>query len=192
MTFLVDPEYTAAQEKEGLDFNAHLDTMVKAHNMVLRDLPSDLRAGFHLCRGNGPEELAQTMASGGYHNIAAKMFREMDHKLFYLEFDTGRAGDFTPLKHVPEGKAVVLGLITTKDSKMEDIEMLKKRVYEAADIIAEAHGKSREQALKDNLAVSPQCGFSSVGYLVGTGMDEEKQWQKLEIVKKLAEAVWGA
>ena len=107
-----------------------------------------------------------------------------------MEYDSNRAGDFKPLKHLPADKAVVLGVVTTKSSEMENIDDLKARMFEAADIIAESRGVSREEALQSNLAVSPQCGFASASEGTGVGMSESIQWQKLELLKHLAESVW--
>ena len=117
-----------------MDLDALLDLQIKAHNAVLKDLPSDLRVGIHLCRGNFPGGIF--LSSGSYERIAAKLFRALNYKLFYLEYDSDRAGDFTPLQHLPADKAVVLGVVTTKSAEMEDMEQLKARGLQAADTIA--------------------------------------------------------
>lgn len=161
LTYFCDAEYIKVQEAEGVDLDAMLDLHIKAHNDVFAGLPSDLRIGIHLCRGNFPNGIF--CAAGAYDRIAAKLFRNLDYKLFYLEYDSNRTGDFTPLKHLPKDKAVVLGVVTTKSAKMEKVEDLKARVMQAADVIAEGQGVSRDEALKSNLAVSPQCGFASAG-----------------------------
>ena len=122
--------------------------------------------------------------------MAVKLFQDLNYKLFYLEYDSDRAGDFTPLQHLPKDKAVVLGIVTTKDAKMEKMEDMKARVHQAAKIIAKGQGVSDEEALKNNLAVSPQCGFASASDGVGIGMSEDLQWQKLELLKRLAEDIW--
>ena len=85
---------------------------------------------------------------------------------------------------------MVLGIVTTKNAEMEDIDQLKGGVYQAADIIAEAQGTSRDVVLQNNLAVSPQCGFASASDSSGVGMSGQIQWQKLELLKRLAEEVW--
>ena len=189
LTFFCDPDFIKAQQSEGVDLDALLDLHIKCHNDVLADLPSDLNIGIHLCRGNFPNGIF--LGTGSYDRIARKLFQDLNHKLMYLEYDSDRAGDFTPLKSLPKDKAVVLGIVTTKHAEMEDIDALKARVVQAADVIAEGQGTSREEALKNNLAVSPQCGFASASDGKGSGMSEEIQWQKLELLKKLAEDIWG-
>jgi methionine synthase II (cobalamin-independent) len=128
--------------------------------------------------------------TGSYHNVAVKLFQQMKHNLFYLEYDTDRAGDFTPLQHLPVGKAVVLGIVTTKNARMETLGELKAKVLQAADVIARGQGVTRDEVLQNCLAVSPQCGFSSISSAVGIGMSEDDQWEKLELVKQLAEDLW--
>lgn len=188
LTFFCDPEWIDIQTKEGVDLEALLDLNIKSHNDVLTDLPQDLKVGIHLCRGNFPNGIF--LGTGAYDRIAAKLFRDLNYKLIYLEYDSDRAGDFTPLQHLPVDKAVVLGVVTTKNAKLEKLEDLKARVYNAADIIAKGQGRSRDEALRDNLAVSPQCGFASAADGSGIGMSEEIQWQKLELLKRLAEEIW--
>ena len=189
LAMLVDSEYIKAQEAEGMTFDALLEPSILAHNAVIKDLPSDLTVAMHLCRGNLPK--GDLAAVGGYDQMARRLFSEMHYKRFALEYDSDITGTFSPLQHLPADKVVVLGLVTTKDSELEDVNTLKNQVFEAADIIAKGQGRSREEVLRDNLAVSPSCGFSSVAPIVGTGMNEEVQWQKLELVKKLATVVWG-
>lgn len=190
LAMMVDEEYLELQAAEGTDLDALLDPSVMAHNAVLRDLPSDLTVAMHLCRGNLPKGMKA--AVGGYHKMASKMFKEMNYKRFALEYDNDLVtGDFTPLQHLPPDKICVLGLVTTKDSELEDVAALKKQVFDAADLVAKAQGKSRDEALED-LAVSPGCGFSSAALLVGTGMSQEIQWEKLELVKELALEIWSS
>lgn len=130
------------------------------------------------------------MGSGGYDEIASKLFNELHYRLFFLEYDNERAGDFQALRYLPQDKAVVLGLVTTKHAELEDIQMLKGRVYEAAEVIAKARGVPTKQALSDNLGCSPQCGFASQADGAGVGMSEAIQWKKLELIKRLAEDIW--
>ena len=187
--FVCDSEYLETQQKEGTSADALIQPSIEAHNAVLRDLPNDLDVQLHLCRGNIPKgELA---AVGGYGPIASKLLKELNYKRFALEYDNSElTGSFEPLKHLPADKVVVLGLVTTKDSELENMDDLKRQVFEAADIIAKAQSKTREQALKDNLAVSPSCGFASLETIHGIKA-EDVQWQKLELVKNLAEEIWG-
>ena len=161
---------------------------MKSHNDVLRDLPADLKVGVHLCRGNFPGGVH--LGSGAWDRLAQKLFQAFDYQLFYLEYDSERAGTFTPLQYLPESKAVVLGIVTTKHAELEDLQMLKGRLNEAADIIAAAQNRSREDVLMENLAVSPQCGFASASDGTGLGMTIERQWEKLALVRELAQEVW--
>lgn len=188
MSFFCDPEFVEALKKAGTDPEALLDSYVKVHNDVLAGLPDDLHIGVHLCRGNYPQ--AEFVASGGYERIAAKLLKELNYKHYYLEFDSDRAGDFQPLRVLPKEKSVILGVVTTKYAELEDLDILKVKVFQAADIIAQGQGRTREEILRDNLAVSPQCGFASVNFGKGKGFEEETQWRKLELVKRLAEEIW--
>ncbi|EXJ53729.1 uncharacterized protein A1O5_12978 [Cladophialophora psammophila CBS 110553] len=190
LSFFCDDEWIQACQKEGVDLERLLELYIKSHNDAIRDLPADLHVGIHICRGNFPNGVG--LASGSYERIARKLFNETGYRLFYLEFDSPRAGDFTPLKYLPQDKAVVLGVVTTKSAEMEDLDELKKRVYQAADVVAEGqgNGRTREDALRDNLAVSPQCGFASDHSEGGIGMTRERMWEKLELVKKLAGEIW--
>ena len=188
MTFFCDPGFIEHQEAEGVDLDAMLDLHIKSHNDVLVDLPSGLRVGIHLCRGNLPNGVFA--ATGAYNKIASKLFRDLNYKIYYLEYDSDRAGDFTPLEHLPKDKAVVLGVVTTKNAEMENIDALKTRVVQAADMIAKGQGVSREEALRDNIAISPQCGFASASVGAGVGMSIESQWQKLELLRDVARDIW--
>jgi methionine synthase II (cobalamin-independent) len=129
--------------------------------------------------------------SGSYERIAKKMFAELDYDTFYLEYDTDRAGDFEPLRHLPIGKNVVLGVVSTKSPDMEDIDELIARVNAAARIIAQGQGRSTAEAIETSLGVSPQCGFSSMSAGGGRGVTMDRMWEKLLLVKQLAERIWG-
>ena len=121
------------------------------------------------------------------------MLTSLNYSTFYLEFDTDRAGNFEPLRFLPKDKNVVLGLVTTKFPEMEDLDQLAARVLEAADVIAsgQGEGRTRDEVLKENLAVSPQCGFSSGMVGGGKGVTEAVQWEKLELVRTLAGKIWA-
>lgn len=188
LTYFCDEGFLSAQMTLGTDTEALLNLYVKSHNDLLKDLPRDLVVGVHLCRGNFPRGVH--LASGAYDRLAEKLFQNFEYKLFYLEYDSERAGTFTPLRYLPAEKSVVLGIITTKHAEMEDLHALKERVYDAADIIAQAQGRSREEVLRENIAVSPQCGFASVSDGTGLGMSIERQWEKLELLKELAADIW--
>ncbi|XRM45702.1 hypothetical protein ABZX51_008779 [Aspergillus tubingensis] len=188
MTFFVTDEMRSGCLADGIDPDELLDLYIWAHNESLRDRPADLHVGVHLCRGNMPG--STHVLSGSYERIARRMFTELDYDTLYLEYDTERAGDFQPLRHLPVGKNVVLGVVSTKAPELETVEELQARVYEAADVIAQGQGRSRQEVLDSSLGVSPQCGFSSVSYGRGIGMTEERMWEKLQLVQKVAERVW--
>ena len=126
-------------------------------------------------------------SEGGYDRIATKLFRSLNVSTYYLEYDTPRAGGFEPLKHLPKDKNVILGVITSKFPELEDKEEMKKRVYAAADSVAEGAGISRQDAL-NQLGVSPQCGFAS--HSGGNLLGMEDMWKKLELVRTIADEVW--
>jgi len=107
---------------------------------------------------------------------------------FYLEYDTERAGGFEPLKSLPKNKNVIIGVISTKRPQLEDKEEMKRRIYKAADFIAEGSNQTREEALK-RIGVSPQCGFST--HETGYPLSEEDEKQKLALVRQIADEIWG-
>jgi methionine synthase II (cobalamin-independent) len=229
LTFFCDEDYLRALEEAGLDARKLLETYVRVHNACLKDLPTDLHIGIHLCRGtfvlvcihlslpiplsyyprqsqtfnrtmmktiltgtSGNAPNSTHYGSGSYEAIAQTLLMTLDYSTFYLEFDTDRAGNFQPLRFLPKNKHVVLGLVTTKSPEMEDLGQLVLRVHEAADVIAkgQGEGRTRGQVLEGNLAVSPQCGFSSAMVGGGKGMTEDIMWKKLELVRSLAETIW--
>ena len=129
----------------------------------------------HICRGNNE---SKWYAEGGYDPIAEKLFNSLNVDRFLLEYDTDRAGDFEPLRFVPRGKMVVLGLVSTKVPQLESQERLLDRLDEACRYIPE-----------DYLALSPQCGFASTA--AGNLLTEEQQWRKMELVVETAREMWG-
>jgi 5-methyltetrahydropteroyltriglutamate--homocysteine methyltransferase len=129
----------------------------------------------HICRGNSR---SQWHSQGGYEPIADKLFNQLDIHTFLLEYDSGRAGSFHPLRFVPKGKHIVLGLVTTKDGKLEPQEDLLRRIDEASKFVA-----------LENLSLSPQCGFASGAS--GNLLSWDDQWRKLELVVKTARKLWG-
>ena len=141
---------------------------------IVKDRPAGLGVTMHTCRGN---HASMWMAEGGYDAVAEAVFQtEVDG--FFLEYDTARAGGFAPLRFVPKGKKVVLGLISTKTPKLEDPGALKRRIEQAAKYVP-----------LENLCLSPQCGFASSE--VGNRLTEEDEKRKLELVVRVAEEVWG-
>ena len=144
------------------------------NNLALSDWPEDLALNTHVCRGNFHSTYA---SEGAYDPIAPYLFAKEKVDTFYLEYDDARSGGFEPLKYVPEGKKVVLGLITTKRPDLEDETVIIRRIHDAAQYVP-----------LENLYLSPQCGFASTEE--GNKLTEEEQWAKIALVKKIAEQVW--
>jgi len=141
----------------------------------LRAAPNSIHIGMHLCRGNRG---GHWHAEGSYEEVADRLFNALEIPFYFLEYDSPRAGNFTPLRFVPKHKSVVLGLISTKTASLEDRAALRARVEDA----------SRHVSL-DRLAVSPQCGFASVD--TGNPVTSEVQEAKLGLVVELARDIWG-
>jgi 5-methyltetrahydropteroyltriglutamate--homocysteine methyltransferase len=176
-SYYIDPKWREYIRGEmGMDPDRALDEAIRADNACLEGAarPGTLLA-IHLCRGNNR---SQWYAEGGYDAIAEKLFGQLAVDAFLLEYDSARAGTFAPLRFVPRGKTVVLGLVSTKVPELEGEDELCRRIEEA----------SRYVPLED-LAVSPQCGFASV--MEGNLLAEEDQWRKLELVVSTARRVWG-
>lgn len=151
------------------------EQLLKVNNLAVEDAPDDLNITTHVCRGNFNSTWA---CKGGYDFVAQTLFAKEDVEAFYLEFDDERSGGFEPLASVPEGKKVVLGLITSKRPDLEDKDTVIQRIREAAKYVP-----------LENLYLSPQCGFASCD--VGNKLTEEEQWKKVALVKEIAEEVWG-
>ncbi|KAI0424476.1 5-methyltetrahydropteroyltriglutamate-homocysteine methyltransferase [Xylaria sp. FL1042] len=163
-----------------------LDAYIDLYNDCVSKAPADMHFGIHLCRGNfiGGRHFAE----GAYDVIAKKLFQNLNLHTFYLEYDTERAGGFEPLKFLPRGKSVVVGVISTKLRALEDKEAMKQRLYKAAEYVAEGRGESKEEALK-SICVSPQCGFST--HETGYPLTLEDEKKKLALVRQIADEVWG-
>jgi 5-methyltetrahydropteroyltriglutamate--homocysteine methyltransferase len=170
-----DPEVQAQLKGRGDDWSALIDKYVAVTNRILKDAPAGMQIGMHLCRGNRG---GQWHAEGSYDSVAERLFNVLNIPFYFLEYDSPRAGTFTPLRLVPRHKTVVLGLISTKTPAMEGKAELKKRVEDAA-----------RQLDLDSLAVSPQCGFASID--TGNPITPEVQEQKLRLVVELARDIWG-
>ncbi|CAK1362080.1 unnamed protein product [Cercospora beticola] len=171
---------------DGEDTDKLFDLYLKAHNDCIADRPDDLHVGLHICRGNFSKSMH--FSEGSYEKIAERFFKTLNYDTFYLEYDNPRSGGFEPLRFLPKHKNVVLGVVTTKDPQLEDRGLIKKRVLEAADIIAKGQGRPVQEAL-ENIGISPQCGFASVA--VGAeGMDEQKMFAKLKLVQDVAREIW--
>ncbi|KAK4988718.1 hypothetical protein LTR66_007243 [Elasticomyces elasticus] len=170
--------------KDGVDPDKLFDTYLKAHNDSLKGRPE----GLHLTSNKGNFSKSMHFSDGSYETIAEKFFKTLDYDTFFLEYDSPRAGGFEPLRFLPTHKNVVLGVVTTKSPELEDAQEIKDKVLQAADIIAEGQGRTREEAMR-NLGISPQCGFASVGIGAG-GMNEEKMFAKLKLVRDIAKELW--
>jgi len=170
-----DPDVQAMLAARGDDWSKLIDKYIAVTNRVLATAPAEMRIGMHLCRGNRG---GHWHAEGSYEEVADRLFNALNIGFYFLEYDTPRAGDFTPLRFVPDGKIVVLGLVSTKTAQIEDKTELKRRLDEAAKFLP-----------LDRLAVSPQCGFASVDS--GNPVTPECQRRKLELVCAVARDIWG-
>jgi methionine synthase II (cobalamin-independent) len=188
LTYFLTEGFIAGCTDDGINPDELLDLYIWAHNACLANRPKDLHVGVHLCRGNMAG--STHVVSGSYERIAHRMFSGLDYDTFYLEYETERAGDFEPLRYLPVGKNVVLGVVSTKDPKLEDLDELVGRVESAADVIARGQGRTRGEVIRDSLGVSPQCGFASMSQGGGVGMTEKRMWEKLVLVRDLARIVW--
>jgi 5-methyltetrahydropteroyltriglutamate--homocysteine methyltransferase len=144
-------------------------------NAAMSDIPSDMTITMHLCRGNFRSTF---VASGGYEPVAEILFNTINVHGYFMEYDSARAGGFEPLRFVPKGKTVVLGLVTSKAGQLESKDELKRRIDEAAKFVD-----------IDQLALSPQCGFASTEE--GNTLAEDQQWAKLRMIVEVANEVWG-
>jgi len=172
--YLCDPKVREGCRRNGDDPDALPGRYARTINAALQDRPAGMTVTMHTCRGNFK---SAWVAEGGYDRVAEAMFSaEVDG--FFMEFDSARAGGFEPLRALPAGKKVVLGLVTTKVGSIEDKSLLKRRIDEAAKFVP-----------LENLCLSPQCGFSSTHH--GNALTEDEQWRKLELVAETAREVWG-
>jgi len=175
LTVLGDAAIRDAVRARGDDPARLVDLYIGLVNRIARACPAGLALGVHMCRGNA---MGKWMASGGYEPIAEKAFNLLEVDAFLLEYDTARAGDFSPLRFMPKGKRVVLGLVSTKTPRLESKDALKRRIAEAARYVP-----------AERLALSPQCGFAS--HRRGTALTAADQEAKLRLVVQTAAEVWG-
>ncbi|MGH7309759.1 MAG: cobalamin-independent methionine synthase II family protein [Candidatus Rokuibacteriota bacterium] len=175
-SYYVDPKWREYIRTEmGLDPDAALDEAIRADNACLEDVRRPgLTLAIHLCRGNNR---SHWYAEGGYDPIAEKLFGTLQVDRFLLEYDDERSGSFEPLRFVPRGTAVVLGLVSSKRPQLESVADLRRRVEQASRYVP-----------LDDLALSPQCGFASM--MEGNLLSEEDQWAKLGLVARTARDVW--
>ena len=170
-----DADFVAKTGMSPVDIQKVSELGVALNNAAIEGAPADLVINTHVCRGNYHSTYA---FEGGYDPIAPYLFANENVQAFYLEFDTPRAGGFEPLRHVADGKKVVLGLVTSKQPGLEDGDALVARINEAAQYVP-----------LENLYLSPQCGFASCE--IGNKLTEEEQWAKIALIQKVAKRVWG-
>jgi 5-methyltetrahydropteroyltriglutamate--homocysteine methyltransferase len=175
LAYLCDETHRADAAARGVDPNDTPRQYAKLINESFASAPADMIKAVHLCRGNFRSSWA---AEGGYEPVAEIMFNELDVDAFFLEYDDPRSGDFAPLRFLPKGKTVVLGLVTTKLGDLESKDAIKRRIDEAAKF-----------ADIEQLALSPQCGFASTVH--GNDITTEQQADKIRLVVEVAEEVWG-
>jgi 5-methyltetrahydropteroyltriglutamate--homocysteine methyltransferase len=176
-SYFMDPKWREWIQREiGVDPDALLDESIRADNVCFEAARRPgVTLAIHLCRGNNR---SHWYAEGGYDAIAEKMFSTLGVDRFLLEYDDPRSGTFEPLRFIPRGKTVVLGLVSTKRPQLESQDVLVKRIEEATRYVS-----------AENLALSPQCGFAST--MEGNLLSEDEQWAKLRLVVETARRVWG-
>ena len=174
-TCFVDPKAHLFFGEDDAGLERLKQEFLAINNLVIEGKPDDLVINTHICRGNFHSTWACT---GAYDSVAPVVFANENVDAFYLEFDDERSGGFAPLQLIPDGKKVVLGLITTKSPLLEHKGTIIRRINEAAKYIP-----------LENLYLSPQCGFASCE--IGNKLTEAEQWAKLALVREIAEEVWG-
>jgi 5-methyltetrahydropteroyltriglutamate--homocysteine methyltransferase len=174
-TYLCDPKLIQQVRDRGENPDALPAAYAGMINAAVAGAPPDMTVTMHLCRGNFRSTF---IASGGYEPVAELLFNGTDVHGYFMEFDTERAGGFEPLRFVPKGKMVVLGLVTSKSGTLESKDAIKRRIDEAAKFVP-----------LDQLCLSPQCGFASTDE--GNILAEEEQWSKLRMIVEIADEVWG-
>jgi 5-methyltetrahydropteroyltriglutamate--homocysteine methyltransferase len=175
LTYLCDPKLIQQVRDRGEDPDALPGIYAGMINAAISDIPADMTITMHLCRGNFRSTF---IASGGYEPVAELLFNTINVHGYFMEYDSERAGGFEPLRFVPKGKIVVLGLVTSKTGTLESKDQIKRRIEQAAKFVP-----------LDQLCLSPQCGFASSEE--GNVLAEEEQWAKLRMIVEIAEEVWG-
>jgi 5-methyltetrahydropteroyltriglutamate--homocysteine methyltransferase len=175
LAYLNDPAQRAELAEQGRDAEHQHERYIRQINAALAGRPEGLTVTTHMCRGNFR---SSWVAEGGYDFVAEALFGGLEVDGFFLEYDDARSGGFEPLRFVPPGKRVVLGLVTSKRPQLEDKDTLKRRIDEAARYVP-----------LDQLCLSPQCGFSST--VEGNALTREDQIAKLRLVVETAQEVWG-
>ncbi len=176
LAYMNDPVQRQHVAEIGGDPQHQHEQYIANINRVLAGRPADLAVTTHMCRGNNQSMWA---AEGSYEFVAEALFGTLDVDGFFCEWDDERSGGFEPLRFVPKGKRVVLGLVTTKRGELEKKDDLKRRIDAAARFTG-----------GDQLCLSPQCGFSSTKE--GNDLTQEQQWAKLALIVETAQEVWGS
>ena len=174
-TYLCDPELRAHVSRRGDNPDELPHIYARMINGAIADIPGDMTITMHLCRGNFQSTF---VAKGGYEPVAEILFNTIKVHGYFMEYDSERAGGFEPLRFVPKGKTVVLGLVTSKSGRLESRDEIRRRIDEAAKFVP-----------LDQLCLSPQCGFASTEE--GNILAEEQQWAKLRMIVDLSREVWG-
>jgi len=175
LAYLCDPSLRKVISNRGEDPATLPAIYAGMINAAISDIPPDMTITMHLCRGNFRSSF---VASGGYEPVAEILFNTINVHGYFMEYDSERAGGFEPLRYVPKGKTVVLGLVTTKSGTLEMKDAIKRRIDEAAKFID-----------LDQLCLSPQCGFASTEE--GNVLAEDEEWAKLAMIVEIADEVWG-
>jgi 5-methyltetrahydropteroyltriglutamate--homocysteine methyltransferase len=175
LAYLNDPKQRAHIAELGGDAEHQHEAYIRYINAALEKRPETMTITTHMCRGNFR---SSWVAEGGYDFVADALFNQLDVDGFFMEWDDARSGGFEPLRFVPKGKFVVLGLVTTKRGELETTEELERRIEEATRYVD-----------LDQLCLSPQCGFSST--VEGNAISYDEQWAKLARIVETANAVWG-
>jgi 5-methyltetrahydropteroyltriglutamate--homocysteine methyltransferase len=175
LAYLCDPSLRELIVARGEDPASLPDVYAGMINAAISDIPADMTITMHLCRGNFRSSF---VASGGYEPVAETLFNRIKVHGYFMEYDSDRAGGFEPLRFVPKGKTVVLGLVTSKSGALESRDQIKRRIEQAAKHVP-----------LDQLCLSPQCGFASTEE--GNVLSENEQWAKLRTIVEIAEDVWG-
>jgi 5-methyltetrahydropteroyltriglutamate--homocysteine methyltransferase len=175
LAYLCDPSLRKVISDRGENPGALPAAYAGMINAAIADIPAGMTITMHLCRGNFRSNF---VASGGYEPVAELLFNTINVHGYFMEYDTARAGGFEPLRFVPKGKTVVLGLVTTKSGALENKDDIKRRIEQATKFID-----------LDRLCLSPQCGFASSEE--GNVLAEDEQWAKLRMIVEIADEVWS-
>jgi 5-methyltetrahydropteroyltriglutamate--homocysteine methyltransferase len=175
LAYLCDPNQHEELRSRGENPEGLAQTYAKLINLAIAARPAEMTLAMHLCRGNFR---SSWIAQGGYEPVADMLFNEIGIDVYFMEYDTDRAGGFEQLRFLPKDKMVVLGLVTSKTGELEDKDVIKRRIDAAAQHVS-----------IDQLGLSPQCGFASTEE--GNVLTVDEQRAKLALVVEVAEEVWG-